>query len=328
MRLLVELSGEHPALARAEAMAALEASGRAHRVLAAEERLLAVEADVDPAWLGRRLGLAHCVDELLAWGAVRDVLPVAATLDLGDRTFRVRVNSLKGCHEKQALEKQIGDLVSGRVNLSAPDEEVRLIDGENHYLGRRAAVIDRTAFESRKVAKRGFFFPISLHPRYARALVNLARAREGETLLDPFCGTGGVLLEGGLVGARVIGSDIRGDMVEGSRNMLQRWGFALAMYTMDVGDVPDVVDEVDAVATDPPYARSTTTMGEPLASLYARAFGVAAEVLRPGGYVAAIVPGPELARPVEGLRFVESYALRVHKSLTRHFVVMRRVGGG
>lgn len=327
MRLLVELSGEQPALARAEALAALEASGRAHRVLAAEERLLAVEADVDPAWLGRRLALAHYVDELLAWGSLEDVLPVAASLDFGERTFRVRVNSLKGCHEKVALEKRVGDVVSGKVDLSSPDEEVRLIDGENHYLGRRAAVIDRPAFESRKVAKRGFFFPISLHPRLARALVNLARVQEGGTMLDPFCGTGGVLLEGGLVGARLIGSDIRGDMVEGSRNMLLRWGFPLAMHAVDVGDVPTLVDEVDAVATDPPYARSTTTMGEPLGSLYRRALEVSVEVLRPGGHIAMIVPMPELARPVEGLQPVESYAMRVHKSLTRHFVVMRREGG-
>src|SRR6266508_1848825 len=202
MRVLFELSGEQPALARAEALATLEASGRAHRFLLAEDRLLAVETDADPMWLGRRVALAHFVDELLAAGELEDVLIAAKTLNFGSRTFRVRVNSYKGCHNKVELEKQLGDLVTGTVNLAAPDEEVRVIEGERHYLCRRLAAIDRRAFEARKVGERSFVQPISLHPRLARTLVNLSRVQDGGTLLDPFCGTGGILLEAGLVGAQ------------------------------------------------------------------------------------------------------------------------------
>lgn len=324
--MLVELSGEQPDLARAETLAALEVGGGA-KVLLAESRLLALETEADPAWLGRRLALAHYVDELIAWGSLEEVLPVAGTLDFGDRTFRVRVNSLKGCHNKVELEKRIGDVVTGPVDMRDPDEEVRLIEGETHFLCRRLAAIDRRAFETRKVAHRPFFSPISLHPRLARALVNLARVPEGGSLLDPFCGTGGVLLEAGLVGAQIVGSDLREDMVDGSRAMLKEWGLEASLQAMDVGEVPARLGPVDAIATDPPYARSTSTGGEPLPSLYRRALEAAAEVLRPRGHLAIIVPQPELAKPPNELRQIGTYPLRVHRSLTRNFVVMRREDG-
>ena len=326
MRILVELSGEQPALARAEALAALKASGKRSRLLAAESRLLAVETDADPAWLGRRLGLAHYVEELLAWGTLDDALDAARTLDFADRTFRVRVNSLKSCHNKREIEKQVGDRVRGRVDLSDPQEEVRLIEGERHYLCRRLAAIDRHAFESRKVAERPFVHPISLHPRFARALVNLSRVPDGGVLLDPFCGTGGVLLEAGLIGARLVGGDVRGDMVEGCRATLRSFGLAADLHVADVGSLPSIIGAVDAIATDPPYGRATSTKGEPIAALYRRGMDVAAEVLKPGGHLAMIVPDMQLAAPPDGLEVSEAYPLYVHKSLTRHFVVIRRAG--
>ena len=324
MRILIELSGEQPALARAEALAALEASGRPARFLIGEERTLAVDSDVDPVWLARRLGLAKLVDELLAWGTVDAVVSAAKSLDFGDRTFRVRVNSFKGCHSKEELERRIGDQIGGAVDLRSPQEEVRLIEGEQHYLCRVRAAVDRRAFEKRKVTERSFFFPISLHPRLARVLVNLSRVPEGGTLLDPFCGTGGVLLEAGLVGARVVGGDIREDMVAGSRDVLSQFGLAADLHVGDVADIAGRVRGVDAIAMDPPYGRATTTKGESLTSLYRRGFEAAAEALKPGGYLSAVLPDT-VARPeVEGLEFVESYDLRVHRSLTRTFVVTRR----
>jgi tRNA (guanine10-N2)-dimethyltransferase len=325
MRLLVELSGEQPALARAEALSAIEASGKACKVLIAEDRLLAVESDVDPAWLGGRLGLANCVDELLGWGSLEEAMAASKSLELGDRTFRVRVNSLKGCHNKLEIERKIGDLVAAPVDLTNPNEEVRLIEGEQHYLGRRLAAIDRRAFEKRKVTERSFFFPISLHPRLARVLVNLSRVPEGGTILDPFCGTGGILLEAGLAGARLVGGDVREDMVAGSLRVLSEFGLAANLHVGDVAEIARRFEDVDAVAMDPPYGRATTTKGEALPSLYRRAFEATAEAVRPGGYLAAILPSSVPIPRVEGLDFVERYDLRVHRSLTRAFVVTRRV---
>src|SRR3970040_2936062 len=77
---------------------------------------------------------------------------------------------------------------------------------------------------------------------------------------------------------------------------------------------------VDAIPTDPPYARSTTTRGEPILALYRRAFDTFRTLLRPGGYAAVILPSEEaIAIGQEFLRLEETHSLRVHRSLTRTF---------
>ena len=60
-------------------------------------------------------------------------------------------------------------------------------------------------------------------PRMARTLVNIAGYNRGDIMLDPFCGTGGILIEAHLLGARVIGSDFDPLMVLGSRQNTARF---------------------------------------------------------------------------------------------------------
>jgi len=84
----------------------------------------------------------------------------------------------------------------------------------------------------------------------------------------------------------------------------------------------DAFGEVDAVATDPPYGRSTSTNREVLASLYSRSMDVFARTLRPGKKIGIAFP-----REVEtpgGLELLETHVQRVHRSLDRRYCVYRR----
>ncbi|NIP34812.1 MAG: methyltransferase domain-containing protein, partial [Thermoplasmata archaeon] len=83
---------------------------------------------------------------------------------------------------------------------------------------------------------RPFSHPISLHPKYARAMVNLAKVPLGGRILDPFCGTGGVLIEAALLGYEPLGSDIDPRMVEGSRRNLEAMGLQAGLEVADVSD--------------------------------------------------------------------------------------------
>ena len=59
-------------------------------------------------------------------------------------------------------------------NSENPDIEIRgLITDSTLYVGSKIAEINRSQFEERKVQHRPFFSPISLHPKVARALINL-----------------------------------------------------------------------------------------------------------------------------------------------------------
>src|SRR5438046_10683807 len=73
--------------------------------------------------------------------------------------------------------------------------DYRLLVGYEFFLGRVVHRIDRARLEATKVAHRPFSLPISLHPKFARALLNLSRVPMAGFVRDPFCGTGGLLLE-------------------------------------------------------------------------------------------------------------------------------------
>lgn len=62
-----------------------------------------------------------------------------------------------------------------------------------------------------------------LPPKLARIMVNLALAGsdpQKTTLLDPFCGTGTVLMEALILGCNVIGSDLSTDKIKGAQKNL------------------------------------------------------------------------------------------------------------
>ncbi|TMA01444.1 MAG: hypothetical protein E6J97_02820 [Methanobacteriota archaeon] len=76
---------------------------------------------------------------------------------------------------------------------------------------------------------------------------------------------------------------------------------------------------------DPPYGRAASTRGEGIDRLYARAFDAFAELLPRGGHLAIVLPSEKwIERGSKSLELVEAHALRVHRSLVRHFCVFVR----
>ncbi|HWH07735.1 MAG TPA: methyltransferase domain-containing protein [Candidatus Thermoplasmatota archaeon] len=325
MRVLVELSAEHGTLPLAElrAVAALEGG----RVASVDGPVALVEG-ADPAFLARRLALAHAVVEPWWSGPTADLVPALAGREAGG-SFAVRPRRLEGAQPDVSLTdlaRQLGAALRGRVDLRAPEVDVRVLLAGQAHAGRLLAEVDRRAFDARHVKHRAHFAPVSLHPRYARALVNLAGVRAGDRVADPFCGTGGLLLEAGLVGATALGGDLDPRMVAGTRAELARLGVAGArVEEHDVGELPEWAGPVDAVVSDPPYGRSSTTNREAMDRLYDRFLAAAREALRPGGRLAVIFPTDALrARAAETFRLVEAHDQRVHRSMTRHWGVFER----
>lgn len=62
-----------------------------------------------------------------------------------------------------------------------------------------------------------------LPPKLARMMVNLGRINDGDTLLDPFCGSGTVLMEAGLSTAAtsIIGSDVSEKQINSSQKNME-----------------------------------------------------------------------------------------------------------
>ncbi|HID25184.1 MAG TPA: methyltransferase domain-containing protein, partial [Thermoplasmata archaeon] len=227
------------------------------------------------------------------------------------------------------IERGLGGIYArfNSVDVRKPDTEIRVIlTDDKWYVCKKIAKINRSMFEARKVQHRPFFSPISIHPRLARAMVNLSLVEEGETLLDPFCGTGGILLEAGLVGVVVVGGDIQQRMVDGCKKTLDAYN--IKDYKLLCCDVEEILSEfnlADAVVTDFPYGRAATTNRENVVSLYERAFKSIHAVLRKGRR--AVVTLPSMDAVKQGKEFLdlkEVHPYRVHKSLTRYIAVYKK----
>jgi len=323
MKLIFELSGENPTLPLAELGCICTGMDHREQVAVADCR--------DPA-AARRLAMTHAVLEYL--GECRPdgkkFSSLLAGLDLhADRPFAGRVKKVHAgdttlvdrC-SRQDFERLIGTMIQGTVNLSSPGAVYRAILSEDRcYFGRVLFTIDRGAYDSRNPGRRAFFHPGVMMPRVARALVNISCASRGETLLDPFCGTGGILLEAGMLGINAIGCDFDPVMVHGSRQNLR----SAVLLGADAASLPFRDASVDAVVTDFPYGQSVCIRrGGSMEQLYHRALSEIRRVLR-AGRRAVVVTHQDISGIAEQhMTILQKHDQRVHKSLTRRILVLVR----
>jgi tRNA (guanine10-N2)-dimethyltransferase len=240
----------------------------------------------------------------------------------------VRAKRIKhhGNVNREFIEGRLGGSIfrkGFRANLRDPDVRFRFIMTDMAILGSVVASVDRGDYEHRAPHKKPFFYPGVLMPRVARALVNISQVKTGETLFDPFSGTAGVLVEGSLVGAHVIGIEVRRKISHGARMNLEEYN---ADYSLLVGDacrVPLKDACIDAIVTDPPYGRSAAIRAESLHHLYSDSFAEMYRVLRMGrlAVVVSEIPVTGFAEKV-GFSVIDKFTQKVHKSLTRTYTVL------
>ena len=329
MKLLLEMSMECESLARSEALSVAGTIGSRASIVSEEPGVLVLDTDADPAELADRLALCHFVSEHLLSSEPGDLLSTVPEMEVPG-PIRVHSTRVERAHPEIDLEmvnRKMGDALGRRagVDIHTPRSEVRVVLSRGASVGRLISRIDRSAYERRKVRHLPFNHPISIHPKFARALVNLTRVDRGGRLLDPFCGTGAVVAEAALCGCEAIGTDISERMVEGAGENLRSLGVDARLHRCDVGAIAEEIGKVDAVATDPPYGRSASTGGEALGSLIARAFRSFADVLDRGSVLALALHDPEIIAKADYFDLLESHQLRVHRSLTRNFCVLRRL---
>ena len=323
---MLELSLECESLARAEAVAAATVLGSRTESVHMEPGVLILDTDADPAELANRLGLCHHVDEWLSTCRSDELDACAKDLDV-EGPIRIRSTKIGQMRiDLSAATRRIGAIMGREkgVDLSSPKSDIRVVYSESSHVGRAVASIERAAFEKRKNRYMPFVYPASLHPKFARALVNLTMTRVGGRLLDPFSGTGAILAEASMLRLHAIGSDFSERMISGSRKNLAHLGQVAELHLCDVGEVPREIGGVDGIATDPPYGRSTSTDGEGLPQLYERAFEAFSKVLGKGSRVAIVVPELDLVNDLDDFRITSTHKLWVHRSLTRNFCVLEK----
>ena len=341
MRLLTFLSGEHPTLPKSEVLAALEALGLGFKIVEQAEQVLVLEGDFrdeDIARLTERVAMAHFFGELYFSCSTdeEEVLSEARGSDYDFHgSFAVRVHRVRHHAEHLStarLEREIGAIIASRgkkVNLSAPENLIAGIISDRFYLTRVLARVERSAYEKRRPHLRPYFRPGVLLPRLARAVVNLTRARPGERFADPFCGTGGILIEAGLVGAEVYGFDVEEEFMRGAELNLRHYG--IERFHLLQGDARALwkrySEYFHAIACDPPYGISASTKGLSLERLYEESLSSIYRMLKPRRYACVLGPSRidiEGYASSAGFSIEEVHFERVHRSLMRKIVVLKK----
>lgn len=342
MELMCIQSQEHPLLPQAELKAVMECEDiHANMEVITEGLVILKDISKDNLCdyygiLTKRLGYTHEVHELILKSSTETLDEDIASVnwhDYIDENFAVRVKRISSQIDTVALERRAGSLILAncdniKVKLKKPNSLIRIAAFENElYIAIERIKLNKKHFEETKPHKRPFFHPGSMNPKLARCMVNLSRVKEGQLLLDPFCGTGGILIEAGLIGCKVLGSDIYWKMKNGSAVNLEHYGITdYRTFNIDVRELK-MYEKVASIVTDPPYGKSTTTGGIEGDGIFKEFLISSYDNMRDDGYLCMASPHYVNLQPIAdevGFEILEQYGIKMHRSLTRIISVLRK----
>ena len=229
-------------------------------------------------------------------------------------TFACRIINLSSKKlDTSTIEKTVGGAIkqfSGtRVSLSNPLLTVYLIfTDRGNYFGYAKPTV------SPQRPKKVFRFPSELPWKLCRAMINLAGLNECETLCDPFCGTGSILLEAESMGIKSIGIDYNKKMCDGAKKNLAANGYNSKIINSSYEHMEKIQDKIDGIVTDLPYGISSKSSESPK-KLVQDFISIL-----PKKKKIALMCKRELADQIE-LKLAKRYEIYRHKSLTRTILV-------
>ena len=211
------------------------------------------------------------------------------------------------------LENSMGDMISKfshvKVELEDPDVTVYLIftDEENFFgFSKQIKIKNRP----KKVKK----YPHELDWKLTRVMINLIGIKQGETVCDPFCGTGTTLLEAESMGINAIGLDFDKKMYEIAKENLKVNKYKSKIFNLDFQEMVKISEKFDGIVTDLPYGKSSKTSEKP-EEILKRFISII-----PKKKKIAIMYKKELENNLK-LKGLKKYEIYRHKSLTRTILI-------
>ena len=194
-----------------------------------------------------------------------------------------------------------------REKLTSPNGIHTQIIEDTHttYLIRTCSIhnIDAYSYRDYKKPFRDMKMGM-LPPKLAQIMINLA-GNETKTLLDPFCGSGTVLIEGLLLGKHIDGSDWNQEYFEGCKKNIDwiqaryHFDYIPTLTLMDAKKVHQINKLYDAIVTegylgptyskDPSLEEQTKTFKE-LKHLYEEFFKQVVMILKNNGKIIITIP--------------------------------------
>jgi putative methyltransferase (TIGR01177 family) len=203
-----------------------------------------------------------------------------------------------------------------QVSLDNPDITVLYLVTNNGSMIGLAECKNDIKWQQKSKRNRPYFHNVALEPRLSRVMVNLTMVKENGVLLDPFCGTGSILLEAADMNIRTIGCDISAKMCYGAlANTRRAKSF---IVNCDALSLPLQIKDVDVIATDLPYGTAASTMKRGSKTLLKEFVSLIGNEMKGKRCCLMCKKGDEQIFS----NVVEEYDIYEHKSLTRKLIVL------
>jgi putative methyltransferase (TIGR01177 family) len=253
MTLLCTLSQENLLLSKAEIEALYEKKGRLH------DNLFMLDASEPIAYLAFTRAIYLVLFETSDLNRVAPRFPWHQHIDSpfaiegngivdekGFAAYPWRALETAGKEASVDLKHPQTTIALFKINDKKNEDEARIVvakklwENNDHFFDRRPHLRPRN-------------HPTGLNPKLARAMVNLTG--NAEQILDPFCGAGGILLEGALAQRKMTGIDIDPVQISRAEENLSHFNVAA---TLSLGDATQLapLGSFDAIVTDLPLGKN------------------------------------------------------------------------
>ncbi len=332
-RSLFVLSGDNSTIPKGELDALIKIYSNNSEICMVDSRVALVDGNLDPTLITRRAAYIRLGGTYIG-SVVHPCEEDFQRLDFSKivkfKSFAARTYNLSGGIINKDIAANLGHIIketipSAKVSLEKPDILVVVIACKTGY---HVCGVDTTSTHKfwyyRRPRIRPFFHPSVLYPKLARLLVNLTHIKENELLLDPFCGTGSILIEAGLIGVNSLGIDISRRMCSGALKNLKHFNILSSdIVNCDAFYLP--IKQVDGVATDIPYGRSASTYTRKVDFIASELLNNLETLLSVGRY--ACVIHPHYVNMPESSLFeqVQEHNIYIHRQLTRTITLLKRI---
>ena len=211
------------------------------------------------------------------------------------------------------LENSMGDMISkfshAKVKMENPDITVYLIfTNKENFFGFSRRVKQKVRPKKIKT------YPNELDWKLTRVMINLIGLKKGETVCDPFCGTGTTLLEAESMGIHAIGMDFDEKMFNIAKENLEENKFKSEIFNTDFQEILKIPEKYDGIVTDLPYGLNSKTSKKP-EEILKRFISIL-----PKRKKIAIMYKKEFGDNLK-LKGLKKYQIYRHKSLTRTILI-------
>ncbi len=153
-------------------------------------------------------------------------------------------------------------------------------------------------------------------------MVNLLGTDKG-TVIDPFCGTAGILIEGVLAGNKVKGYDISDEMLLISQKNFESFEFEEKNYELAKKDFFESRAKINFLVSDLPYGKNTSDLAD---GFYLDFMVHLDNVL--GKRAVIVVPDSVHVKQMfelhdfKNLKLIDTFTYYIHKSMTKLICVI------